>query len=118
MANQPLTGHLIHKILSSFFPKRNDYAEDCFDELVPELMSWEIHTAGQFSKMMKRHRRQLRRLDRQKLPAWEIDHYSEMYGREWVRDALRRQYWFAYPALVRIALELEFGEAAEVWETE
>ena len=40
----------------------------------------------------------------------------EVYGREHVRDAIRRQYWWAYPALVRTAMEMEFGEAAEVQE--
>ena len=38
------------------------------------------------------------------------------YGRAFVTDAIRRQYWFAYPALVRTAAEFEFGEAAAVYE--
>ncbi len=35
---------------------------------------------------------------------------------DYVLDAVRRQYWFAYSALVRNALESGFGEAAAEWD--
>lgn len=43
---------------------------------------------------------------------------AEQFGAEFVRDAVRRQYWFAFPGLVRNAAELEFGEQAVVWAEE
>lgn len=63
---------------------------------------------------MKKHRQSLMADDRSPLATWEQRHFSEMFGAEFVRDAVRRQYWFAYPALVRNALESEFGEVASV----
>ncbi len=44
--------------------------------------------------------------------------FAEEYGEEFIRDAERRQYWFAYPALVRTAVEMEFGEEAEVYDAQ
>ena len=35
---------------------------------------------------------------------------SESFGESFVKDAVRRQYWFAYPGLVRVAIEMRFGE--------
>lgn len=42
--------------------------------------------------------------------------FTDEYGEGFVRDAIRRQYWFAYPALVRTAAEIEFGEEAAIYE--
>lgn len=116
VAAQPLTGELIHRLMSGLFPRRNDYGTASFDELVPELSRWGITTRGKFRALMSKHRRALLREDRSRLSLWEIRHFSESYGADFVADAVRRQYWFAYPALVRNAAEMEFGEAAAVYE--
>ena len=54
------------------------------------------------------------RIDRDRLSPAEERQYAEWLGASFVADAVRRQYWFAYPGLVRIAAELEFGETAAV----
>lgn len=113
---EPLSGELIHKAMSKLFPKRNDYGTASFEELVPELKRFGICTLGKFRKLMKKHRRELLRIDIDRLEPREIRYFSEFFGKEFVSDATRRQYWFAYPALVRIAAELEFGEEAAVYE--
>ena len=68
-------------------------------------------------RLMKRHRKQLLQIDRDPLLPWEVNFFSQEFGEAFVRDALRRQYWFALPAMIRTALELEFGEAAAVYVT-
>jgi hypothetical protein len=113
---EPLTGAAIHKAMRSIFPKRNDYGDASFDELVPELARFDITTVGKFRRLMTRHRRELLRRDRDRLPLWEERLFAESFGADFVKDAVRRQYWFAYPALVRTAAELEFGEEASVHE--
>ena len=118
IAKQQLSGALIHKVMSRLFPKKNDYGDASFDELVPELAQFGVKSVGQFQGLMKKHRRQLLGIDQDRLEPWEIQHYAESFGKEFVSDALRRQYWFAYPALVRIAAQLEFGEEAAVYENE
>lgn len=112
----PLHGALIHRIARRILPRRNDYMADpaLFDALLPELHHLGITTRGQLERLLTRHRRALLADDRSRLAPHEIRLYIAMYGELDVRDALRRQYWFAYPALIRNALEYEFGaEAAE-----
>ena len=38
---------------------------------------------------------------------------SESFGEAFVKDAVRRQYWFAFPGLVRVAIDVRFGEQAD-----
>jgi len=115
---QPLSGALIHQVMRRLFPKRNDYGTASFDELVPELAKFVINTRGKFQALMTHHRRTLLRIDRDPLYPWERKMFAEEYGEEFIRDTERRQYWFAYPALVRTAAEMEFGEAAEVYDAQ
>jgi len=113
---KPLTGGAIHRIMRSLFPHKNDYGKASFDELVPELAKLGITSAGEFKRLLTRHRRALLRLDRSKLSARECRSAIAEYGNEFVADAVRRQYWFAYPALVRTAAEMQFGEQSTVYE--
>lgn len=114
IAATPLDGALIHRIARRILPRRNDYMADpaLFDALLPELQQLGITTRGRLERLLTRHRRALLTDDRSRLAPHEIRIYIEMYGDLDVRDALRRQYWFAYPALIRNALEREFGENA------
>ena len=114
VGQRPLSGNAIHAIMRRIFPKKNDYGGASFDELVPELARWGIRTTGKFRRLMTKHRKTLLRIDRDSLAPWERKHFAEDYGTEFVADAVRRQYWFAYPALVRCAAELEFGEEAAI----
>lgn len=122
--NQPLTGELIHRIMGRLFPKRNDYGSAgpegaaMFAELVPELARFGITTRGKFQALMTHYRRKLLRVDRDPFSPWERRMFAEERGEAVMRDAERRQYWFAYPALVRIAAQMRFGEAAAVWAEE
>lgn len=61
---------------------------------------------------MRKHRRSLLNADKSRLAPWELRAFSEDLGAAFVVDAVRRQFWFAYPALVRIAIEMEFGSGA------
>ncbi len=112
----PLSGVAVYKVMRGLFPKRNDYGLASFDELVPELDRFGVRTVGAFERLMKRHRRELLAIDRSPIDEWHTRYYSREFGEAEVKDKLRRQFWFAYPALVRIAAELEWGEAAEVRE--
>ena len=107
---QPLTATAIHRTMRSLFPRRNDFGSASFEELVPELSRLGIDTIGQFSRLMKNHRRALREIELSRMDQWHVKFYEREFGEEQVRDCLRRQYWFAYPGLVRIAAELQFGE--------
>jgi hypothetical protein len=111
---RPLSGALIHKVMRGIFPKRNDYGDASFEELVPELARFGINSVGKFRRLMTKHRKRLLRIDRARLAPWEVKFFAEDFGEQFVKDAIRRQYWFAYPALVRTAAEIEFGDAAAI----
>ena len=115
VAKRPLSGEAIHKIMDGIFPKRNDYGDGSFDELVSELARFGITTTGKFHRLMTKHRKMLLSIDRDRLAPWEERHFAEDFGKVFVKDAVRRQYWFAYPGLVRTAAELEFGEEASIY---
>lgn len=106
-----LTEDALRKTMLSLFPKRHDYGDLAFDELAKELAAHGITSRARFSRLMKKHRRSLVDIDRSRLSCWEIRFFCEEFGEAFVKDALRRQYWFAFPALVRIAVKLEFGES-------
>jgi hypothetical protein len=109
---RPLSGASIHAVMSTIFSKRNDYGDASFEELVPELAAVGILTTGALRRLMLKHRLAILRADRDRLAPWEERSYSEMFGAAFVADAVRRQYWFAFPALLRIAMEMELGEDA------
>lgn len=111
---EPLSGPLIHRVMSSLFPKKNDYGNASFEELVPEMGRFGIRKRGQLVRLLKRHRKTLLQIDRQRLTPWEIRFFGEEFGQHFIKDAVRRQYFYALPALARTAMELEFGEAASV----
>ncbi len=113
---KPLSAEVVRKVLRTIFPKRNDYVVDIslFEELLPELRKFGIQDRGTLKRLMTKHRRALLQDDRSPLAGWERRHFSVMFGAEFVSDAVRRQYWFAYPALVRNALQSEFGEIAAI----
>lgn len=114
--SRPLTGEAIHRVMLRLFPKKNDYGNASFDELVLELARFGVVSVGDLKRLMTRHRRALLQLDRSQLSAYERQIATEELGSAFVADAIRRQYWFAYPALVRTAAEFEFGEAAATYE--
>lgn len=109
----PLSGPAIRRIMASIYPSRNDYVAEGFDELVPELARVGIRTCGEFRAMMTGARRQLLKIDRDRLNPWEVRHMSESFGESFVKDAVRRQYWFAFPGLVRVAIDVRFGEQVD-----
>ena len=106
----------LRKEMLSLFPRRNDYGPLAADELISELKVFGVVTVLQFRKLMKRHRRALITIDRSPMSVNAIRYASESFGQEFVKDAISRQYWFAFPALIRIAMELEFGPVAAVYE--
>jgi hypothetical protein len=118
VSEKPLSGELIHQAMRRIFPEKNDYGTASFEELVPELARYGVTTLGSFRSLMTKHRRALLRADREPLFSAERKIFAEKYGEEFIRDAERRQYWFAYPALVRTAAEMEFGEVASIHETQ
>lgn len=115
---QPLTADLTYKVMQSLFPKKNDFGSCSYEELATELKSYGIVTCGQFISLMKKHRNSLIELDTSRISPEEIMVLSQICTANEMADSIRRQYWYAYPGLVRVAAGWEFGEVARVSEDE
>ena len=109
----------LQKIMRSLFPRRNDCASSNeLKEVIDELNRFSIRTKLQTRLFLKKHRRQLLEIDKEPLDAIHQRIYREDLGDDEYNDSLRRQYWFCYPALIRTALEIEFGEKYEKFANE
>lgn len=104
----------LQKTMRSLFPKKNDFASKAeLAEVVEELKEFAILTKLQVRLFLKKYRHQLLEIDKQPLDAIHQQIYREMNGDAEYLDSIRRQYWFAYPALIRTAMEIEFGDSYE-----
>lgn len=109
----------LHKIMRSLFPKKNDTASlDELYETVAELKRFSIATKRDLRLFLKKYRRKLLIIDREPLDLCHQRLYREQLGEQEYLDSIRRQYWFGYPGLVRLAMEMEFGEAYEIFANE
>jgi hypothetical protein len=115
MNNQELDEHTVYSVLQSILPEQNDDDHSDYQEELQELRDFNIHTCDDLRRVLLKHRERLLEIDREPLDAEHIRWYSEDLGEEFVNKAVEHGDWFAYPALLRIALELEFGEAYQAY---
>lgn len=109
----------LHRMMRRLFSKKNDFATvQDLEEVAGELNRFGIITKKQLRLFLKKYRRSLIDFDKQPLDSFLQKMYREDLGDEKVRDAIRRRYWFAYPGLIRNAMEVEFGEEYEVFSNE
>src|SRR6266545_2184380 len=108
-----LTPESVHQVLSRFFPAQNaDFPSDYVEELA-ELRAFGITAEEQLDEMLHRRAAEVMEIDRSPMSESDVRMHSEDSGEEFVANRLRQGFWFSYPALLRIALELEFGKAYE-----
>ena len=114
---QKLTPELLFKALRTTFPKKNDFApsETGYQEELSELIHFGVISVKDLRTLLNKHRKEILKIDRSPMDQGHQRMYAEELGKEKFNDFVRRQYWFAYPALLRIALDLEFGNEYEVF---
>jgi hypothetical protein len=108
-----LTPQAVHKALSRFFPAKNDDFPSDYVEELAELRAFGIAAEEQLDELLHRRAEGVMEIDRSPMSESNIRMHSEDSGEEFVATRLREGFWFSYPALLRIALELEFGKAYE-----
>ena len=111
---------LVYKNLRSLFPKVNDYAssDSGYSEELNELRDFGITKNKQLRLLLKKHRKQIITIDRSPIDIYHQRMYLEEMGAEKFNNHIRKNYWFAYSGLLRIALELEFGDKYEQYANE
>src|SRR5437867_2619225 len=106
-----LTPEGVHRTLKRFFPAKNDDFESDYAEEFAELHDFGITTEEQLLDVLQRRAAEVMEIDRSPMDDEQIALCSDDLGKEFVTHRLREGFWFSYPALLRIALELEFGDA-------
>ena len=106
----------LQKLMRSLFPKKNDCASiSDLEEAAKELKKFDIVTKKQLRLSLKKHRKWLIKVDKEPIDSLHQRIYRKDIGDVAFLDAIRRQYWFCYPAFIRNAMEVEFGEKYEVF---
>ncbi len=100
----------IYSILKQTFPAQNDFSKCNYVEERQELLDFGIDTKAKLLDMLAKHKAEVLEVDSEDLDDYHIEWYNEEYGKDYVDDRVNKKFWFAYPGLLRISLELEFGE--------
>jgi hypothetical protein len=110
IARAPLSEQSMARVMRRVLPARNYEPPINYGELLAEARDFGVRTRSQFRALMLRHRRALIAADREPL----TPQLERMYRREWgdafVSDRLRRQFWWSWEGLTRLAFEFEFGD--------
>ncbi len=108
-----LTTDEIYEALKSCFPEKNDYFESTYDEEKSELEHFGIDSTAKLIVLLERRKVQVLEIDRSPLDEFHEKWYSEEFGKQFVEERVKGEFWFSYSGLLRIAMELEFGEEYE-----
>lgn len=99
--------------MRSILPAKNDDYPSDYKNETDELLHFGIKTEEQFVALLSRHKQKLIEIDQSPLDDADRRMFIEDYGIEFIQKRDEKGYWFSYPALLRISLELEFGEEYE-----
>jgi hypothetical protein len=107
---RPLSEATLAKSLRSMLPSRNGYCPVNYPELLGELRFFGILTSRQLRQLILRHRREAIEIDAQPLDTLNAKIYRKELGDEEFLFLARRRMFFGWEGLVRVILELEFGD--------
>ncbi|MFT6502317.1 MAG: hypothetical protein ACJASQ_002443 [Crocinitomicaceae bacterium] len=105
-----LSSNIIYEVLKEKFPKKNDFGDSEFKEELDELLHFGIETKVQLTSLVLKHRSDVLAIDSEPLDEQHLKWYAEGNLIENLSDKIENEYWFALPGLLRITLELEFGD--------
>ncbi len=105
-----LTTEDIYAALLQTLPEQNDFYINDYGEELEELLYFGIATKSALNDLIVKHRETLLGIDAEELDNFHIKYYKKEYGDDYVNDRIKNKFWFSYTALLRIAMELEFGE--------
>ena len=106
-----LTAEEIYEVLCLTLPAQNDFFVSDYYEELNELYEFGILTKDQLLDLVNKHRERVLAIDSEPLDEFHINQYRSEYGDKFVEERIVNGYWFAFPALLRVILELEFGSS-------
>lgn len=100
----------LYEILCATLPKQNDYAESDYTEELQELLYFGIETKEQLLELILKHKEELLAIDSAEMDGSEIKYFTDIFGEEYVKNRVENKFWYAYPGLLRLILEIEFED--------
>ncbi len=100
----------LYAILCEMLPKQNDFSDVDYSEELQELFDFGIETDDQLKELILKHREEVLAIDSAEMDEFEIKFFVDMYGEEYVKNRVENKFWYAYPGLLRLILELEFED--------
>ena len=111
IASRLLDERSLIQALRRTLPAKNNYCPINCSEILKELSHFGVHTRGQFRRLMLRHRRKAISIDREPMDETNNRIYRSELGDAKFSELEKRQMFFGWEGLVRIVLELEYGDA-------
>jgi hypothetical protein len=91
-------------------PRASNLHPQNFSELLSVLNLFGVATNVQFLMLLRKNRREAIRIDRAPLDAVNTRIYRDELGSREFYDRIRTNSWFSWEGLIRIILELEYGD--------
>jgi hypothetical protein len=110
-----LTTDKVYSTMLTLFPSQNDFSQSDYEEELKELLDFGVDTVEKFRNLMTRHRERLLEIDSEPLDDQNLKWYREDNTIENLELKIEKGFWFAFPGLIRIGLELEFGKKYEIY---
>jgi hypothetical protein len=107
---QRLTEPSLARAFRSLFPSKNNYCSVNYSELLAELSLFGVRTRQQLRNVVLRHIREAICIDREPLDATNARIYRNELGDDRFCFLERRRIFFGWEGLMRVILELEFGD--------
>lgn len=109
-----LTYNDIFPVLKEQLPERNNFVPCNYKEELEELIFFGINTTDALEELIKKHLEQLLKIDASvELDEMTYDFFCDEMGKSVIDERVENGYWYSYPALLRLALGLEFGDEYE-----
>lgn len=108
----------LYDVLCQTLPTQNDFYKTDYKEELKELLDFGVNTKIKLLDLVVKHRETVLEIDSEEIDDFHKKFYIEQYGEDYVKSRIANKFWFAYPALLRIILELEFGENYEKYSNE
>lgn len=100
----------VYGVLKQVFPLQNDFVTSDFSDELRELLDFGIQSKARMLELMRKHRDAVMEIDSAVQDEEDLSWFIEEFGHEFVEERVTKKFWYGYPALMRIVLELEFGD--------
>lgn len=102
----------IFPVLRAHFPAKNNYYPCSYKEEFEELCHFGIDSVEKLEAIITKHKEAVLKEDANFEPEEAVyDFFCDEMGKGVVDQMLEAGYWYSFPALLRLVLEKEFGQA-------